>query len=218
MPQRLPRTLIAALAFAALASLAFSIYMEQEHLIALQDHPVLTNLLSGITGFSFASLAIAVGFSWFTATEKVRSLRRKGFRQQWDRVMTDRNAALWYLQAAGSPPHAGYSENSEEQARTNANSEAIRLLDSLIKISYPQIIHDLELGGEPEIVSLQRQLEYQWATFSALRNEIIPGGWRVSLIDGSVLRQRMDELTQHIVASGIGRALRLEVSSQPSPS
>ena len=128
MPQRLPKTLIAALALAAFTSLAFSVYMEQYHLNMLQDHPVLTNLLSGLTGFSFASLAVAVGFSWFVAKEKIKSLHRKGFRQQWDRAMRDRNAAIGYLQVV-------HSDNRYSSPQIMANAmEATRLLDGLIKL------------------------------------------------------------------------------------
>jgi hypothetical protein len=55
-----------ALTTTSIMSFTFSLYLEIFHLILLQEHPVMVNLLSGIVGFSTATVVIGVGFNWYT--------------------------------------------------------------------------------------------------------------------------------------------------------
>lgn len=66
MNSRIPRPLIFALLALSFCSFGFSFWMENKHLTWLQDHPIMTNLISGVVGFSTAFLVVAVGFEWFS--------------------------------------------------------------------------------------------------------------------------------------------------------
>ncbi|WP_336205236.1 hypothetical protein [Nonomuraea sp. LPB2021202275-12-8] len=70
----LPTRLIIALTAVSVTSFTFSLYLEIFHLNLLQEHPVMVNLLSGIVGFSTATVVIGVGFNRYTkkhATDQV---------------------------------------------------------------------------------------------------------------------------------------------------
>jgi hypothetical protein len=72
---RLPLSLIIILAVAALVSSFFAVYAENEHLDFLQNHPIVTNLISGIVGFSFASLTVAIVFNSFVSRSRLKTGR-----------------------------------------------------------------------------------------------------------------------------------------------
>jgi hypothetical protein len=77
MGQKLPRSLIFALACFAMVSFAASLYLESFQLAFLQNHPISVNLLSGVVGFSCATLVVGIGFNWIRARKY-----RWGFSQQ----------------------------------------------------------------------------------------------------------------------------------------
>lgn len=65
MPDKLPRSLVVTLALISAVSFGISEYLEWFHLAWLERHPITTNLLSGVVGFSSATLVVAVGFRWY---------------------------------------------------------------------------------------------------------------------------------------------------------
>jgi len=88
MSQRLPRVLLRWLAIVAVVSFAGSMYLENWQLDLLQNHPISVNLLSGIVGFSTATLVIAVGFNWIFEREKTAAIAKE-WNREWNIVTAD---------------------------------------------------------------------------------------------------------------------------------
>lgn len=77
MNQKLHKSLIASLAFLAVASFALGMYLETFRLEFLQAHPISVNLLSSVVGFASVTLVVGVVFNRMRARTY-----RWGFSQQ----------------------------------------------------------------------------------------------------------------------------------------
>jgi hypothetical protein len=95
MPARLPKGLIICLVLVAASSFAVSMYLEFFHLDLLERHPISVNLLSGVVGFSTASLTVAIGINLIQRHQVVRHNLSAIFRR--------RNALRTAIRAAVGP-------------------------------------------------------------------------------------------------------------------
>lgn len=77
MPEKLPKSLVVILALLSVGSFLCAEYLEQYQFAWIERHPISTNLITGIVGFSTATLVVVIGFrSYADRAERYRSARR----------------------------------------------------------------------------------------------------------------------------------------------
>ncbi|HEX8346963.1 MAG TPA: hypothetical protein VF657_19830 [Actinoplanes sp.] len=192
MARQLPNRLIVGLGAAATAFLILGVYLEVVHLQALQSHPIMTNLLSGLIAFPCASLAVALGFNWFTERERLARLEAS-IPEAWaplaeyctDPRISDQN-----------------SDDPGEVARLNS---LLRLHEQLIKFRIPLVVHLLDLRDDFIVIRHLRMLEEQYAALSG-PPKLEPAARRAGLAELSVATLN---LIRRIATTPNGRKLRL---------
>lgn len=151
MPLAPPKALTYGLLVIALASLVFSVYLERTELAYLQAHPVLTNLLSGVVGFAFASFIVTVGFRWFTQRSHINALR-PSVRDAWMRVITFYKMWVFEIVVSPMPPR---NRHELDQAA-----------EELIRFNFPLLVHLLALQNDFVVTSHLRLLEEKQNLFN----------------------------------------------------
>ncbi|MEV4805292.1 hypothetical protein AB0K18_35285 [Nonomuraea sp. NPDC049421] len=121
---------IQALLFATAAlSFCLSVHLEQNHLDYLDRHPIMVNLISGVVGFSTATLVISVGFNWYAGKEDKRQRKEHYSSLIWHlrSFLTYAHAEAWTTipeDIAGSAARLlGYAD--QEDARLYAYSDRL---------------------------------------------------------------------------------------------
>ena len=153
MVRKLPKHLTSGLGAAAVFFLILGIYFEVFHLQALQNHPVMTNLLSGLIAFPCASLVVALGFNWFAEREQLTRLEAS-VPEAWEP-----------LAEYCTDPHISdrAADITGETARLN---RLLRSHEQLIKFRIPLMVHLLDLQDDFIVISHLRMLEERYAALS----------------------------------------------------
>jgi hypothetical protein len=158
MTGKLPKRLMLGLGAGAALFLMFGVYVETFQLEVLQDHPILTNLLSGLIAFPCATLAIALGLNWFVQREqlvKLRAIMPEAWRpiaRYWTRVWAEENEDLEDLEV-------------DEGGRF---SDSLGVHEEMIKFHIPLAVYLLGLQDDFLVISHLRLAEERCAALAAL--------------------------------------------------
>jgi hypothetical protein len=162
MNRNLPKPLVIGLLICGLASFALCLFLERKHLSYLDQHPIMTNLLSGVVGFSFASLLLTVGFNWFMQRDRVNRIRLPAL-DAWSPILRHRPAQI---ARSTDDPYDAPIDDVEEQEAINSASE-------LIEFHFPMLIALLELDSDFLISRHLRALEEQLQVVREYRDAAI---------------------------------------------
>jgi hypothetical protein len=201
MGGRLPKRLMLGLGVAAVLFLILGAYAETFQLRILQEHPILTNLLSGLIAFPCASLAIAFGFNWFVERERLIKLRVtipeawKPIATYWAEVQTKEDE---------DPEIAALNESG----RFNC---LIRKHEQMIKFRVPLVVHLLDLQDDFLVISHLRLAEEQYSALVALSSSQATIARRAGM---NQLTTTILNLVRRIATSENGRKLELPATCQ----
>jgi hypothetical protein len=106
MQQRLPPSVIRALAAVAALTFLAGLCLEQTALDFLQRHPYIVNLLSGLTGFSISALVVAIFFDRAITAERAEQWRSAAWNaaKTWHRHI---HAIEALIDAPSTEPQSG---------------------------------------------------------------------------------------------------------------
>ncbi|MET9342379.1 hypothetical protein [Nonomuraea sp. NPDC003804] len=177
----LPLRLQLLLALVALLSFSLSVYLEENHLEYLDRHPIMVNLLSGVVGFSAASLVISIGFDWY-ATKETSKKRSSAYEllvgrtiymlsrldtQAWEKLDTDlatraaRVLGFRDAEEAGDSAHAAQIERGVLPRGRQRDIATCRRI-----IGFGEALHEaLSIGADQEISRARRAVRKSMEEF-----------------------------------------------------